>query len=49
MKTGDTVGKGLVRDISDLIKYESEDNVITHRLIEPQFMLLNWPIWYLVA
>ena len=31
------------------IKYESEDNVITHRLIEPQFMLLNWPIWYLVA
>ena len=31
------------------IKYESEKKVQTCRIIEPHFLLLNWPIWYVLA
>ena len=29
------------------IKYCSETNAVTDRTIEPQYILLNWPVWYL--
>ena len=29
------------------IKYRSETNEETDRTIEPQYILLNWPVWYL--
>lgn len=31
------------------ITYQNERQEITSRLIEPQFLLLNWPVWYLLA
>ena len=31
------------------ISYQNERQEITSRLIEPQFLLLNWPVWYLLA
>jgi predicted DNA-binding transcriptional regulator YafY len=31
------------------IKYMSESKDQTSRIIEPHFLLLNWPIWYVLA
>ena len=31
------------------ISYQNERQEISSRLIEPQFLLLNWPVWYLLA
>lgn len=31
------------------IRYESEKQEVTERLIEPQILLLNWPVWYLLS
>ena len=31
------------------INYRSETGEETNRIIEPQFILLNWPIWYIIA
>jgi predicted DNA-binding transcriptional regulator YafY len=31
------------------IKYVSETKIQTCRIIEPHFLLLNWPIWYVLA
>lgn len=31
------------------IKYVSETKTQTCRIIEPHFLLLNWPIWYVLA
>jgi predicted DNA-binding transcriptional regulator YafY len=31
------------------IKYQSENNSITKRIVEPHYLLLNWPVWYLLA
>jgi len=31
------------------IKYRSESSGSTLRDVEPQFLLLNWPVWYLLA
>ena len=31
------------------IRYVSEKQELTERLIEPQILLLNWPIWYLLS
>jgi predicted DNA-binding transcriptional regulator YafY len=31
------------------IEYQSEGGEITSRKVEPQFILLHWPIWYIIA
>ncbi len=31
------------------IKYTSESGEITERVVEPQYILLNWPVWYLLG
>lgn len=31
------------------IRYVSEKQEITERIIEPQILMLNWPVWYLLA
>ena len=31
------------------IKYRSESKEVTDRTIEPQYILLNWPVWYLTG
>jgi predicted DNA-binding transcriptional regulator YafY len=31
------------------IEYRSEANEKTLRVIEPQYILLNWPVWYIIA
>lgn len=31
------------------IEYQSEAGEQTLRVIEPQYILLNWPVWYIVA
>lgn len=31
------------------IEYQSENQAITTRVIEPQFLLLNWPVWYILS
>ena len=31
------------------IKYVSETRTQTSRIIEPHFLLLNWPVWYVLA
>lgn len=31
------------------IEYQSESGERTVRVIEPQYILLNWPIWYIIA
>jgi len=31
------------------IEYQSESGEITLRVIEAQYILLNWPIWYIIA
>ncbi len=32
-----------------LLKYQREDGVLSERLIEPHYLLLKYPIWYVVA
>lgn len=31
------------------IRYHAESGVMTERMIEPQCLLLNWPVWYVLA
>tara|TARA_B110001454_G_scaffold219195_1_gene251360 strand:- start:4283 stop:5056 length:774 start_codon:yes stop_codon:yes gene_type:complete len=31
------------------IKYQDEKGNITHRKFDPHFLLLNWPVWYLLG
>lgn len=31
------------------IKYSDEKLKITDRIIDPQYLLLNWPVWYVLA
>jgi len=31
------------------IEYKSETRHVTQRIIEPQMLLLNWPVWYLLC
>lgn len=31
------------------IQYKAEDHSVTKRTVEPHFLLLNWPVWYLLA
>lgn len=31
------------------IRYASEKQEVTERLIEPQILMLNWPVWYLLS
>lgn len=31
------------------IEYQSEASEQTIRVIEPQYILLNWPVWYIIA
>lgn len=31
------------------IQYQSESRSITKRIVEPHYLLLNWPVWYLLA
>jgi len=31
------------------IKYQSENYSKTNRIVEPHYLLLNWPVWYLLA
>jgi len=31
------------------IQYQTEERDITDRIIDPQYLLLNWPVWYLLG
>jgi predicted DNA-binding transcriptional regulator YafY len=31
------------------LRYQREDSAISHRQIEPQYLLLKYPVWYVVA
>lgn len=31
------------------IEYKSENQQLTQRTVEPQMLLLNWPVWYLLC
>lgn len=31
------------------IEYKSETRQVTQRIVEPQMLLLNWPVWYLLC
>lgn len=31
------------------IQYQAESGIKTERIIDPQYLLLNWPVWYLLG
>jgi predicted DNA-binding transcriptional regulator YafY len=53
----DSLATALSKDIAEAflkqkcleINYESEAKELTTRVIETQYILLNWPVWYVIA
>lgn len=43
------IAESFLRQICLEIEYVSENNELTTRVIEAQYILLNWPIWYILA
>ena len=31
------------------IQYQDENNAVTNRMVEPHYILLNWPAWYVLC
>ncbi len=44
-----TINTGFMQQRDLSVQYLSEAGVTTERHIEPQYLLLNWPVWYLSA
>ncbi|MDH4274104.1 MAG: WYL domain-containing protein [Gammaproteobacteria bacterium] len=45
----DTILESFFDQIQVSISYQREDGEITERVIEVHYLLLNWPIWYLIC
>ena len=43
------VAEAFIECKSMTIRYQTEQGVITDRIIEPHYVLVNWPVWYVLA
>ena len=48
-RVSECVAEAFLRPHCVEISYQSEAGERTLRVIEPQYILLNWPIWYILA
>jgi len=48
-RISENIAESFLRQHCLEIEYQSEANDRTRRVIEAQYILLNWPVWYIIA